>query len=203
MNVEDWLIFKIAAPAIRIAAITGAADLGKSYLAESLVSRLRNEGRSAVSISLDSYLLPRADRAIRELSGYDPESHNFTEARADIKRLVGGEAIEYYRYRHDIGERAREPEILRPASVIIVEGLHAIHSSLAELVDFSVFIFTSDEELCRLRVAADLEKRQLSGGTARIQADSELESYYRFVYPYKARCDNCLYLEKPWRYTFT
>lgn len=202
MKLEDWLIDKIIDTKIHVVAIGGAADLGKSYLAEQLVGKCEREGVSATCLGLDSYLLPRDVRVKRELSGYDPRSHDLDNAKRDIERLLSGETIDYYEYMHDTGRRAERPISLEPASRIIVEGLHSMHPLIAPFVDFSIFIFTSDKLLCRIRGEADLRKRKLTEIEADRHERRELEHYYKYVHSYKDSCDVRLYLDRRWHYQF-
>lgn len=200
MNVEDWLIDRIVGSEIRVVAICGAADLGKSYLARQLVAKLRERMIPAVCLGLDSYLIPRDVRAKQGLSGYDPGSHDLDSAKRDVERLLSGQSIEYFEYRHDAGHRSEHAILLEPASHIFIEGLHSMHPSLASLVDFSIYIFTSEAELRRIRREADLKKRKLTNIEANEHEASELESYYRYVHPYKTACNVSIYLDQHWHY---
>jgi len=200
MNVSDWLTQQIIAPRIRVVAITGAADLGKSYLASNLAAELDRMGQSAVCLGLDAYLISRNERAARGISGYAPESHDLRSAKADIERLLAGQPIEYFEYQHEEGRRSEQSSTLPPADKIIIEGLHAMHSSLATFVDFSIFLFTSDELLRRIRKEADMIKRRLSPEEAERQATSEMDNYHQYVHLYKAACDVCLYVDEQHQY---
>ena len=200
MNVEDWLIHKITGAKLRVVAICGAADLGKSHLACQLVAKLKDKAIPAVCVGLDSYLLPRDERSRLGLSGYDPKSHNLTSAKCDMERLLSGQSIEYFEYLHDSGRRSERAIFIEAADCIVIEGLHSMHPSIATLVDFSIYIFTSEERLRNIRSATDLKKRKLSKMEASEHEASEMESYYKYVHPYKAVCSVSIYLDQQWQY---
>jgi molybdopterin-guanine dinucleotide biosynthesis protein len=47
VNIEDWFTEKIISSNIKVLSICGAADLGKSYIANRVVEKLRHKGLGA------------------------------------------------------------------------------------------------------------------------------------------------------------
>lgn len=200
VEIKSWLADLIVKAQHQVIGITGAADLGKSYLARNLASQLNQTGASAALIGLDSYLLARDKRKALGISGYHPNSHDLQSAKSDLIKLLDGEAIEYFEYQHALGKRSENRQVIHPADYIIVVGLHSLHPMLSALIDVSIFIYTSDSQLLDIRLQADLEKRLLTKEQALKQADSEMFQYHKHVAVHKDNASICLYLKHKWKY---
>ncbi len=183
-----------------IVAICGAADLGKSFFSKQLVNCLRSDNVTADILPLDSYLLSRTDRAKRQLSGYQPEAYNLKEARKTIIFFQNGKSITYYPYCHAIGKQEKKKKTINPSKFLIIEGLHSMHQSLIDLIDSSIFIFTQDEYLRKIRLEADQSKRKQTTEFSAELEPIEFKKYKDFVEPYKYLCDLQLFLEEKWSY---
>ena len=60
-----------------VVAVCGAADLGKSFLSAGTVDALNLMNLSASHLTIDSFLMNRANRINNEISGYQPEAYDF------------------------------------------------------------------------------------------------------------------------------
>ncbi|MCG8670644.1 MAG: hypothetical protein MI867_14610 [Pseudomonadales bacterium] len=186
-----------------VVAIAGAADLGKSTIANQLAGTLSQSGVPSSVLSLDSYLMNRCDRMARDISGYQPQAYQLHTARSDIESWWAGSGIKVATYDHERGEVSGEEVIVPAGTILIVEGLHAMHELLIPLVHFSIFLETDDQQLTAIRLQADFEKRNQTLDFARRQAATEMQRYKCFVAPYQQQANLILRLVEPWDYQIT
>lgn len=184
-----------------VVAICGAADLGKSYLSQALVKKLNSKGVDSECISLDGYLMPREERIKSKISGYNPSAYDLSSVKSDIATLRNGTSINIGLYDHEKGQTFPDKVVIEPCEVLIVEGLHAMHSELAALMNLSVFVFTDDLHLGQIRHHADQEKRRQTVAFSKANLAVELERYKEFVEPYKKEADLLFSLIEKWHYT--
>jgi uridine kinase len=76
-----------------------------------------------------------------------------------------------------------------------------MHAQFSPHVDLSVFVFTSDDVLKKLRLKADVTKRNMTIETAENNSESEFFEYKKQIEPYKEHADFRLFLERKWSYT--
>lgn len=183
-----------------IISICGAADLGKSYLSREVVKKLSIKGISANHLTLDSFLIERSIRLQLGISGYQIEAYEQKLALEALSQFKQGKSIYYYPYNHDAGKRGPKLEILKPSSVLIFDGVQSMHKSFLFYSDFSVFIYTEDDNLKRIRYEADLTKRNYTTDFAKDNSEPEFIQYKTEIEPYKTQADFRLYLQKKWTY---
>ncbi len=183
-----------------IAAIGGAADLGKSHLARQLVGEFQRRGYSADVFALDSFLIDRATRKSRGLSGYDLEAYDLDQAVGTLAGLSRGETIEYHPYDHQQGARSATGRTMPPPEILVFEGLFALAEVFAPQIQVAFFVYTDDAQLIRIRSAADLSKRGYTREYSQHISQSELERYKNNVEPLRLRADFRLRLIRPWEY---
>lgn len=181
-------------------AVCGAADLGKTHLAVHLVSSIKKLGISADHITLDSYLTARDRRIKSGVSGYEVEAYDLAAIEKDIAGFMRGLPITFRAYNHSKGFPHGPERFIQPCSVLIVDGLHAMHERFAPWVAYSIFICTDDTQLQDIRHSSDITKRNQTIEFSRSNLDSEFEKYKMYVAPYKDRADVVLTLIKKWEY---
>ena len=184
-----------------VVAICGAADLGKTHLAINLVNTLKKHDISANHITLDSYLIARKKRIELELSGYEAEAYDLTTIENDLCKLIKGLPIELCTYDHSKGITKGPKKTILPCSVLIADGLHAMHERFESLISYSIFVCTNDEQLQKIRHRADITKRKQTIAFSKLNLASELEKYRTHVAPYKKRANVVLTLMKDWQYS--
>ena len=181
-------------------AICGAADLGKSYLSQKIQGELQSRGLSTGLLTLDSYLIERAERVRRGLSGYQIESYDQAGIIAALTNFKDQKPIINFPYDHMIGRACGDKITIAPCSILIVDGLHSLHENIYELIDFSIFLYTDDESLKKIRFDADLAKRELTADQANDHSESEFLLYKTLIDPYKSKADLRLFLIEKWKY---
>jgi uridine kinase len=108
--------------------VTGAVASGKSTLARAL---------SSCVVSTDHYL-PDYDATPEHLRDL-PESADLVRLARDLAELRAGRATHMPKWSFDTHSRVGE-QWIEPASLIVVEGLHALHALPRVHVDIAVFV---------------------------------------------------------------
>lgn len=160
-----------------IIAICGAADLGKSYFAKELQALLHEQEVCAGHLTMDSYLLPRSKRISLGVSGYDPQSYDIDSLKTDLQTFLNSAPVFYKEYNHERGVADGEDQVITTCNVLILDGLHSMHSEINSLIDYAIFIFTRDSKLQKIRHQADISKRRQSVDFSLKNLVSELERY--------------------------
>jgi len=166
--------------------IAGGSCSGKTRLADSIVAGL--EGGEAVVVPVDAYYfdlshLPPAERAAHNFD--NPDSIDFELLTDHLKLLRDGEDVLVPVYDYITHTRAsRETWVKRRLSaaagmrpVVIVEGLHALHSGdVRALMDLTVFVDCDPGTCLARRIERDVRER----GRTR---ESVLDQWKRTVVP--------------------
>ncbi len=183
-----------------VVAICGAADLGKTHLATNLVNSLNKIDVPANHITLDSYLMARNKRIEFGVSGYEVDAYDLAAIENDLLGFIQGYPIEFNAYNHSKGIAEGVKNTILPCSVLIVDGLHAMHERFESLISFSIFVCTNDYQLQNIRHHADITKRKQTIEFSKSNLISELEKYKMNVAPYKNKANVVLTLIKKWEY---
>jgi len=161
---------------MRVIAIGGCSGSGKTVLARALEARL---GDCSV-LALDSYYHPQSELSLEEraLRNYDhPDSLEWQLLHGHLSALLRGEPVDVPQYLFDQHTRATETLAVAPASVVLVEGILALHRpEIRALSDLRVFVDTAESECLRRRLDRDTVER---GRTV----DSVLDQYRGTVWP--------------------
>lgn len=183
-----------------VVAISGAADLGKSYLSQEIIKHLETRGISASHLTLDSFLIERRLRKEKNLSGYQIESYNLQAPAKCLLSFKSSQAFSYLPYNHLTGKSEGKTVTIKNSQVLIFDGLHTLHESFIEFINLSIFIDTSDSQLKNIRLESDLTKRGLSLQESQLNSEPELIQYKNNVEPYKTKSFVQVYLKEKWVY---
>lgn len=159
--------------------VAGPSGAGKTYLATHLAVALH-----ARVLALDRYYrdlshLPLEERARVNFDA--PEALDHELLVEQVARLRNNETVHLPVYDFATHTRTRRTEVLRPSSVVIVEGLFTLHwPSLRELLGTKVFVDMNDEVCLTRRQARDVRER---GRTS----ESVMEQYAGTVAPMAQR----------------
>ncbi|MHC5064068.1 MAG: inositol monophosphatase family protein [Planctomycetota bacterium] len=177
----------------RVIGIAGAGGgIGKSSLARELASLL-GETESTI-ISLDDYLIPRAERDRLDIGAHNPAAMDLERAAADLAVLREGRPCEMPVYDHVRGCRDSTCTVT-PGRFLIVEGVHALHPDLCPLVDLSVFLDAEPAARFR-RVLRDMEEKGVSESYARAIHERYEEDCRLFLMPLRQTADVVISVEK-------
>ncbi|GAC1691309.1 MAG: uridine kinase [Gemmatimonadaceae bacterium] len=161
-----------------VVGIAGGSGSGKSTVARKLIEALRET--SVVCIDMDAYYrdLRHLDLDERRTTNWDhPDSFDLDLLATQLQRLASGETIDkpvYDFVQHLRGGRA---DRLRPAHVIVVEGiLLFVDPRIRDLCDIKVFVDADADTRLIRRIRRDMRVR----GRA---LDEILDQYLTSVQP--------------------
>lgn len=168
------------------AAICGWADTGKSTLAAQLCHALHKRNITADWISTDAFLKNRADRNRLGISGYNSRSLDADELAAAVKAIAAGQEYTYYPYNNRTGAKAPNSKTISRQSVVVIEGIHALHEVIRDRCGLRAFIYSEDTTLMEIRARANMSKRGMNGVDARSFIENELAEFRNYILPNKA-----------------
>lgn len=175
--VLDMLAARSPAPAIAIVGVTGPVGAGKSTLARRL---------SGVVVSTDDYL-PDYD-LVAERERDDPAAADLDALARHLAALRAGRPVMAPVWSFHTHRRESRREV-RPAPVIVCEGLHALHERIADLLDVRVFLDApAPVRLARLQEREQTGERGWGVERAtRFFHEVAEPTYARFAPDYRAR----------------
>ena len=163
----------------KIIGIAGGTASGKTTVARRLKNLTESYG-SVIAMRLDDYYkdLKHLTLEERRRVNFDhPDAYDFDLFISDLKKLMNGETIKKPVYDFVNSIRSDKIEIVKPASIIIVEGIMIFtNEELLKLFDMKVYVDTPDDIRFIRRLRRDIEDR---GRTI----DSVINQYLTTVRP--------------------
>lgn len=140
--------------------VCGASGSGKSTLARELV---RDIGASSVVLNQDAYYLDHPDLTFEErvrLNYDEPGIFDHDLLYRDVCSLMSGRSITRKAYDFAQHRRADTTEVLLPADVLIVEGIHAFYDKrLLERMFLKLYIEVEPDVCLLRRIRRDIKDR--------------------------------------------
>src|SRR6187402_2705448 len=137
--------------------ITGGSGSGKTYLIENLSNRFRPE--EVCLISQDNYYRPREEQVTDEngVQNFDlPGAIDDVRFYNDLLRLKQGETIIKQEYTFNNPSAVPKTIELRPASILIVEGIFVQYfKEIENQLDLKIFIEAKDHVKLSRRIRRD------------------------------------------------
>lgn len=172
--------------------VAGGSGSGKTTVVRRIVESLGDQ--QVVVLEHDRYYRDHPELRLEERAAlnYDhPDSLETDLLVRHVDELKAGRPIELPVYDFTRHARRRESETVRPASVIIVEGILIFADrALRELMDVKVFVDTDDDARFIRRLKRDVAER---GRTMESVIDQYLATvkpmYLEFVEPTKRYAD--------------
>ena len=140
--------------------ICGASGSGKTTLAEELV---RDMGVNSVVINQDAYYFDHPDLTFEERTrlNYDePEIFDHDLLYRDVCSLLEGRPITRKAYDFSQHRRCDTQDIVYPAPVLIVEGIHSFYDQRLRDKMFLKLYINVEPDICLLRrISRDIKER--------------------------------------------
>lgn len=172
----------------RIVGIVGASGSGKTTVAKELADLAGN-----VSLmSQDNYYISLPDGVDAKNWNFDdPDNIDLKHLARDLAALKRSETVEGPRYIFSTHKRAPDTITLKPAPVIIVEGLFLfLPKHLRDVFDLKIFINVPLEVCLERRVARDVVERGRTEEMIRQRWAEQVDPMYRkYVEPTRAFAD--------------
>ncbi len=131
--------------------ICGASGSGKSTLARELTNDVR---ASVVVLQQDSYYVNHPDMTFEERArlNYDePGIFDHDALYEDVCSLLAGQPIRKKAYDFALHARCDTDEIIQPADVLILEGIHSFYDKRLLQKMFLKLYVSVDPDICLLR----------------------------------------------------
>ncbi len=157
--------------------VCGASGSGKTTLCHELVKAV---GASGVVLNQDGYYFDHPDLSYEErvrLNYDEPSIFDHDLLLCDVCALLNGKAVNRRGYDFSLHRRCDPGELLHPASVLVVEGIHAFYDQrLCQKMYLKLYI-SVEPDICLLRrVNRDIKERGRS-------IDSITQQYLSTVKP--------------------
>ena len=198
-------------PDIKVVLIAGPSSSGKTTFSKRLSVQLMAAGKWPEALSLDDYFVHRTETPLGEKGEYDYESLyalNIPLLNEQINALLAGEEVELPRYNFQTGMREMSGRKLRlkPNTLLILEGIHALNPALTEAIDakhkFKIYasalttilldnhnyIPTSDNRLLR-RIVRDYKYRGYSAEDTIRRWPSVRAGENKWIFPFQEQAD--------------
>lgn len=200
-----------ARKSVRVVLISGPSSSGKTTLAKRLSVQLMTNLIHPVSISLDDYFVDRANTPRDESGDYDYESLYALDLQLfneHLQKLIIGQEVDVPTFDFKTGQRLYTGKKLKlsPASVLIIEGIHALNpaltSQIPEEMKYRIYVSalttislddhnwipTSDNRLIR-RIVRDYQFRHYSAQETIARWESVRAGEEKWIYPYQENAD--------------
>lgn len=173
-------------------AVAGGSNSGKTTIASRLAELIGDEQLAV--IKLDSYYVERRDEPIAERAkaNYDhPDAFDWDLLNDHLAALVAGASVEVPAYDYTIHDRLPGSQTVRPARVIVVEGILVLwEPRLRERFDLKIFVDAPADLRIIRRLQRDVAER---GRTPESILDQYLStvrpSHELFIEPSKRYAD--------------
>jgi uridine kinase len=175
-----------------IIGICGGSGSGKTTFIRRIRERFPES--DVCIVSQDDYYHPREEQQADDqgITNFDlPKAIDKKSMYRDLKRLMAGETVEREEYTFNNANAKAKVIVVRPAPVVIVEGLFVFHyKKIAPLFDLKVFINAKDNLKVIRRIVRDQLERNypLDDVLYRYQYHV-LPAYERFIQPYRDESD--------------
>ena len=158
--------------------VAGGTCAGKTMICERLAA-LAGEDHLAL-IRLDSYQVDHSQQSLTEraATNYDhPDAYDWPLLNEHLALLVAGESVSSPTYDFTVHNRSETVKLLRPAPVMVVEGILVLHDpSLREHFDLKVYVDADAD----LRFIRRLQRDVVARGRT---PDSIVDQYLATVRP--------------------
>ena len=161
-----------------IIGITGGSGSGKTYLSNKIINKFGDEKINI--IKMDSYYKDLAHLSMqeREVNNFDhPDAFDFELLVNHLNILFNEDSVKIPIYDYKTHTRKKNTEEVKYKPIIIIEGIFSMYyKKLRELMDYKVFIATSNKTRKERRINRDKISRDRT-------LDSILNQYEKMVEP--------------------
>ena len=176
---------------VMVIGIAGGTGSGKSTITRRLMQRFGND---VTAISYDNYYKAQHEVPFEERIkvNYDhPEAFDTERFLKDLRALKAGRTVQCPVYDFSIHDRLEQTKTVRPAKVILVEGILIFASQeLCDEMDIRLFVDTDADVRILRRIVRDVRDRGRSLESVVNQYLNTVKPMHeQFVEPSKKRAD--------------
>lgn len=179
-----------------IIGIAGGSGSGKTFFLKCFLEHFKPE--EVCLVSQDDYYVPVADNMTpdeNKLYNFDlPHTIDKDHFMDDIDKLMHGESFTKKEYCFGNPNAVAKMLTIKPAPVIIVEGLFIMHfREIADVLDMKIFIDVEEDIALQRRLKRDLIERGYSHDDVMYKwINHVVPAYKKFLLPYKEECDKVI-----------
>jgi uridine kinase len=179
-----------------IVGIAGGSGSGKTFFLKCFLKHFTTD--EVCLVSQDDYYFPVAHNMTAEenkLYNFDlPSTIDHDHFERDINDLLAQKPITKQEYTFNNPNAVPKTLIIKPAPIIIVEGLFILHfRKIAETLDLKVFIEADEDIALQRRLKRDLAERGYSNDDVHYKwVNHVVPAYKEYLLPYKGECDKVI-----------
>jgi len=182
----------------RLIAIVGGSGAGKTHLADQLQQRL---GKEASRLSLDNFYRDRSRLPLRrrqQINFDHPRAIDWKTAENVLENLARNHPAWMPRYDFSNHARAAESQLVKPKSIILVDGLWLLQRRvIRKFFDYTIFLDCPARTRLRRRLVRDLKQRARTAASVRQQfLRTVAPMHKKFVAPQR-RLANVIFRHDP------
>lgn len=174
-----------------IIGITGGSGSGKTFFLKSFLDHFRAEEVSLISQDDYYFQVDGLNAEENKLYNFDlPGAINAPLFLEDLRKLISGNVIYKKEYTFNKPGAIQKMLEIKPAPVIIVEGLFILHfKEIARLLDLRIFIDSDNEIALQRRIKRDEVERGYPEDDVRYKWNNHVvPAYADFLLPHKESC---------------
>ena len=176
---------------VMVIGIAGGTGSGKTTITRRLMQRF---GNNVCMISYDNYYKARHETPFEERAkiNYDhPDAFDTELFLKDLRALKAGRPIQCPIYDYAIHDRLEQTKTIRPAKVVLVEGILIFSSQeLCDEMDIKIFVDADADVRILRRIVRDVRDRGRSLDSVVNQYLTTVKPMHeQFVEPSKRRAD--------------
>lgn len=178
-----------------IVGVAGGSGSGKTFFLSGLLEHFATD--EITLISQDDYYLPAQTQTDEEnrLYNFDlPTAIDRKQFCLDIGKLLNGETLTKRSYTFNNPHAAQELLVLRPAPIIVIEGLFVFYySELNSLLDRRIFLHADEEIALARRLERDRVERGYAADDVKYKwYNHVIPAYKKYLMPYQEMCDQLI-----------
>ena len=171
-----------------IIGITGGSGSGKTYLTNKVINKFGDEKINI--IKMDSYYkdLSHLSMQEREVNNFDhPDAFDFELLVNHLNILFNEDSVKIPIYDYKTHTRKKKFEEIKYKPIIIIEGIFSMYyEKLRDLMDYRVFIETTNKIRKERRINRDKISRDRTLGSILNQYEKMVEPMYeKYIKPMK------------------
>ena len=176
--------------------VAGGSGSGKTFFLKSFLEHFRDD--EVCLVSQDDYYFPVGHTMTKEENkeyNFDlPSTIDHDHFENDIFKLLKGESFMKQEYTFNNPDVVPKMMEIKPAPIIIVEGLFILHfKKIAEVLDMRIFIEADEQVALQRRLKRDLLERGYSHDDVQYKwANHVVPAYNEYLLPYRENCDRLI-----------
>ena len=176
--------------------IAGGSGSGKTFFLKCFLEHFTAE--EVCLVSQDDYYIPVAHTMTKEenkLYNFDlPSTIDHDHFEDDIFKLLRWESFQKQEYTFNNPDITPKIMEIKPAPIIIVEGLFILHfKKIAEVLDMTIFIEADEEVALQRRLKRDLLERGYSHDDVQYKWHNHVvPAYKEYLLPYREICNKII-----------